>query len=203
MISFYLTVLDEGEKVADVVHLPRFRPAMKRRIRGIPRRRELGEAEPRHRRLPRLEGQQPRRTIEPRRGCLPDPHGKPEEKYVYVTHVSGEGVVRFHRPTDCIGSATRKRSCRLCPTRRTSRFGTGNWGAMFCTCVATTRARSWTWRLRNVVRLPLDTLSSPAGVMPSVEGPDARSPKGLPHIVDEMPVVFAADRPRLAQHRRL
>ena len=120
-----------------------------------------------------------------------DPKGKSAEQYIYVTHVSKQGIFRYYSPD---GLHWQRDPQPLLPfaadTQNVTLFDPqlGSYVLYL---------RGWDWgkdsqgRWRKVVRLRLDTLSSPAPIKPSGR-PDDR-PSSPPHIVDEIPTVLRAD----------
>ena len=112
-----------------------------------------------------------------------------EERYIYVSNVAGKGIVRFVSPD---GLRWREDQRPLMPFRADTQNVTF-WDEREGKYVMYLRGwdvqgKSWQSRLRKVVRLTADRLDAPLPVVPSgaEKGP-------LPRIVNEVPTVFAAD----------
>jgi hypothetical protein len=122
-----------------------------------------------------------------------DPRGKPEERYLYVTNVRDKGIVRFTSPD---GLHWRSDDRALMPFRADTQNVT-LWDERHGGYVLYLRGwdvgQPWTARLRKVVRLTADSLSAPLPITPSGLDSDPRRSKALPHFVNEIPTVFAAD----------
>jgi hypothetical protein len=193
MISFYLTVLDEGDKLRmwyicrDSDNRPNV--AYAESLDGATWvKPSLGIVDYHGSKDNNLVGLSSLEGV-----VFPDPNGKPEEKYVYVTHVSGEGVVRFYSPDGLHWQRDRERLLQFRPDTQNVTLWDERLGCYVLYLRGWDVSESWELRLRKVVRLTLETLSSPAGITPSGAGRDPNNPKSLLRVVDEMPTVFAAD----------
>jgi hypothetical protein len=122
-----------------------------------------------------------------------DPQGKPEEKYLYVTNVRDKGIVRFTSPD---GLRWRSDDHALLPFRADTQNVTlwdERQGAYVLYLRGWDVGKPWTNRLRKVVRLTTGSLAAPLPIIPSGLDSDPKRPKALPHFVNEIPTVFAAD----------
>jgi hypothetical protein len=122
-----------------------------------------------------------------------DPVGEPDARYVYVTHIFGEGLVRFFSPDGLRWQRDRKPLLNFCCDTQTVVFRDPQQDTYALYTRGWDMTRGWNERLRQVVRLALPTLSVPANIQSSGRGRDAARPDHLPKIVDEIPTVFAAD----------
>jgi hypothetical protein len=133
---------------------------------------------------------------------LPDGHGcvfrdpraaTAAERYVFVTYLRETGIFRFASPD---GLRWRRDPQALLPFRADTQNVTF-WDQQRQAYVL--YLRSWdispgfALRLRTVSWLELPTLAAPAPVTPGGRGNDPARPSSLPRIVDELPVVMAAD----------
>ncbi|HOX02174.1 MAG TPA: hypothetical protein P5555_07435 [Candidatus Paceibacterota bacterium] len=122
-----------------------------------------------------------------------DPNAMPAERYVYVADAETKGVFRFTSPD---GLRWKRDEKPFLPFRADTQNvvtwdeKTGRYGVYLR---AWRLAESWDDRLRCVARLELPTLAQPAGIRPSGRGADPVHAGGLPRIVDEIPIVLAAD----------
>lgn len=125
---------------------------------------------------------------------LRDPNGRDDQRYVYVSNVDGEGVVRFHSPD---GLRWQRDAERLLPFRADTQNVT-LWDARLQRYVLYLRAwdmtPGWDHRLRVVGRLTAERLDAPLPFEPSGRGDNPRNPRDRPRIAGEIPVVFAADQ---------
>lgn len=121
-----------------------------------------------------------------------DPQGKPNERYIYVTHLSKKGIVRFTSPD---GLRWKRDPQPLLPFRADTQNVTlydPQLGKYVLYLRGWDVKGRWEDRLRKVVRLTLDNLATPAPIRPSGNGDSPHDP-ALPRIVDEIPTVFRAD----------
>jgi len=122
-----------------------------------------------------------------------DPRARPGEEYVYVGHVHGEGVFRYHSPD---GLRWTRDARALLPFRADTQnvvFWDDRIAAYALYLRGWDLAERWEDRLRKVVRFTAPGLAEPLPVKRSGKGDNPTRREDLPRIVDEMPTVLAAD----------
>jgi hypothetical protein len=122
-----------------------------------------------------------------------DPKAAPGEEYVYVSHSTLEGTFRYTSPD---GLRWKRDAEPLLPFRADTQNITF-WDERVGRYVIYLRGwdvgDDWRQRLRKVVRLELDTLAKPAGIVPSGRGTNPENARDRPRIADEIPTVLRAD----------
>lgn len=117
----------------------------------------------------------------------------PAEQYIYVTHVKGKGMVRFTSPDGLRWRADEKPLIPFsCDTQNVT-FWDERVGQYVLYLRSWAEDKDWTKRLRRVVRLTADKLTEPLPIRPAGDEPPEAKRRGQPHIFNEVPTVFAAD----------
>jgi len=121
---------------------------------------------------------------------LPDPQAPAEQRYSYITHVFGEGIVRFHSPDGLQWNRD--------PTPL-SKFGADNQLVTFrekdhfVFYLRGWEKREDGKRYRTVVRTTSPDLTTPWPPQPTETSLHIWGPDNPPIIVDELPTVFETD----------
>ena len=122
-----------------------------------------------------------------------DPKAQPGEEFVYVGSDDRDGVIRFTSPD---GLHWRRDAQPLLPFRADTQNVTF-WDERLKCYVLYLRGwdvgEVWNARLRKVVRLTLNDLSKPADIKTSGRGVNPTRASDMPRIDDEIPTVMAAD----------
>lgn len=122
-----------------------------------------------------------------------DPKGAPGSEYVYVTNAGREGVVRYYSPDGLHWQRDKTPLLLFRPDTQNVTF----WDERLQKYVVYLRAwdvsEDWNARLRKVVRVELDDLSKPTGIVTSGKGLNPTRKSDLPRLVDELPTVLTAD----------
>jgi len=193
MISLFLTVLDEGEKLRmwyicrDADNVPNV--AYAESSDGVHwTKPDLGIVDYHGSKqnnlvgIPFLEG-----------NVYRDPRGAPGAEYIYVTNAQKEGVVRHYSSDGLRWKRDRKPLLPFRPDTQNITFWDERLGRYVIYLRAWDIADDWNGRLRKVVRLELDDLTRPADVVASGKGANPTRADDLPRFTDEAPTVLAAD----------
>ena len=121
-----------------------------------------------------------------------DPKGKPAEQYVYVTHVTKQGIVRHYSPDGLHWQRDAQPLLRFRADTQNVTLYDPQQDRYVVYLRGWDVKGEWQDRIRKVVRLTVDNLSTPVVIQPSGRG-DAPHHPSLPRIVDEIPTVFRAD----------
>jgi hypothetical protein len=123
-----------------------------------------------------------------------DPKAKPGEEYVYVTSNEKKGVLRYFSPD---GLHWKRDAAPLLNFRSDTQNVTF-WDERLRQYVLYLRGwdvgADWNTRKRKVVRLALDDLAKPAGIVTSGKGVNPTRASDLPRFDDEIPAVLAVDK---------
>jgi hypothetical protein len=193
MISLFLTVLDEGEKLRmwyicrDADNVPNV--AYAESVDGVTwTKPNLGIVDYHGSKqnnlvgIPYLEG-----------NVYRDPRGAPGAEYVYVTNSGREGVVRHYSSDGLRWKRDKEPLLRFRPDTQNITFWDERIGRYVLYLRAWDIAEDWNKRLRKVVRLELDDLTRPTGIVTSGKGLNPTRKSDLPRLADELPTVLAAD----------
>lgn len=122
-----------------------------------------------------------------------DPHARPGAEYVYVTNVEKEGVVRYYSSDGLRWQRDREPLLRFRPDTQNITFWDERLQKYVLYLRAWEIADDWNARLRKVVRLELNDLSVPPKIRTSGKGVNPTRANDLPRLADELPTVLAAD----------
>jgi hypothetical protein len=122
-----------------------------------------------------------------------DPNGSGEQTYVYVTNVEAEGVVRYYSPDGLHWKRDAEPLLKFRPDTQNVTYWDERLGKYVLFLRAWDISDKWEDRLRTTMRLELNDLRAPTGIVTSGRGVNPTKKNDLPRLSDELPVVFRCD----------